>query len=263
MGTPTQNTRSSRGLGRALARCFAQRGHRVWLNGRTPEALELTTRELREQIGDRIVGATVADECAVDQVQALWAEACAGLGKVDCWINNAGVATQAVAPALELELSSLQRPIEVNLIGTLNCVHVVGRAMLERGGGTIYVMEGFGSDGKRTQIGLAAYGASKAGLRYLTRALREEWKGTGLRLGCISPGMVVTRLLLSPYGEAGPPPEVRRVFQLLADRPQTVAPFIVERVEAGRLDIVWLTTLRLLGRLLRSPFSRRDPLGSG
>jgi NAD(P)-dependent dehydrogenase (short-subunit alcohol dehydrogenase family) len=232
----------------------------VWLNGRSAEVLEACVEDLHTIHGDRIVGFSVADVREPADVESMWAEASLALGKVELWINNAGVAAERVAPALEVELGELRRPIEVNLLGTLNCLHIIGRHMAKQGGGSVYVMEGFGSDGKRTQEGLSAYGASKAGLRYLTRSLRKEWKGSSLRLGRISPGMVVTRLLLGPYGAAGPPPDVRKVFDLFADRPEIVAPFIAQQVEAGDLDVVWLTTSKLLGRILLSPFRKRDVL---
>jgi NAD(P)-dependent dehydrogenase (short-subunit alcohol dehydrogenase family) len=256
-------TGSWRGLGRGIARELAHLGHRVWLNGRHADALDASFGELEGEFGDRAAGRTIADIRVPAQIEALWTHAHEAMGGVDVWINNAGVATShPPGPALQAPLADLRAPIEINLLGTLNCLHIVGRRMQESGGGTVYVLEGFGSDGKRLQTGLAGYGASKAGLSYLMRALRAEWKDTPLRMGRISPGMVVTRLLLAPYGESGPPPEARRAFEIFADRVETVAPFIAQAVTRGELDIVWLTPMKILGRLALAPFRTRKVLES-
>jgi short-subunit dehydrogenase len=133
--------------------------------------------------------------------------------------------------------------------------------MLARGAGSIYNMEGLGSDGRKIQ-GLTLYGSTKYGLAYLTDALVEEVKDTPVIVGALRPGMVVTDLLTGQYHDR---PEAweraKGTFNLLADRVETVAPWLAEQVltnERNGARFKWLNPLRLAGRFLMAPLRQRN-----
>ena len=70
--------------------------------------------------------------------------------------------------------------------------------MLDQGYGSLYNMEGLGSDGRRVE-GLTLYGSTKYALRYFTDALVEEMRTTPVLVGALSPGMVITDLITGQY----------------------------------------------------------------
>jgi short-subunit dehydrogenase len=133
--------------------------------------------------------------------------------------------------------------------------------MLEQGFGALYNMEGLGSDGRRVK-GLTLYGATKRAVRYLTEGLVVEAKGTSVLVGRLSPGMVTTDFLLGRYDQSSEEWEkAKRMFNILADRAETVTPWLVGKVLANTkhgASFQWLTFPKILGRFLSAPFVTRD-----
>jgi NAD(P)-dependent dehydrogenase (short-subunit alcohol dehydrogenase family) len=125
--------------------------------------------------------------------------------------------------------------------------------MLKQGSGQIYMFEGFGSNGQ-LQKGITVYGSTKRALRYFTAAAANEFKDTPIIIGSISPGIVTTDLLLrsSKAGEENWE-KAKKVLNVLADRIETVTPWLVDQVlknEKNGAKIAWLTTTKVLGRLI-------------
>jgi NAD(P)-dependent dehydrogenase (short-subunit alcohol dehydrogenase family) len=119
----------------------------------------------------------------------------------------------------EIPAERIQAVVSTNLIGAMYGSKVALRGMLDQGFGGIYNMEGLGSDGRKVD-GLALYGTTKSGLRYLDESLARETKGTPVLMGALSPGMVVTDLVTKQY-ENRPPEDwesAKRIFNILADR---------------------------------------------
>jgi short-subunit dehydrogenase len=110
--------------------------------------------------------------------------------------------------------------------------------------------------------GMAIYGSTKRAVAYFTEALVKELEQTPVKLGAISPGMVATDLVLSHYdGRPQDLEKAKQALNLLGERVETVAPWIVERVlsnDKAGANIRYLTTRRLLRRLLSSKFRKRD-----
>jgi NAD(P)-dependent dehydrogenase (short-subunit alcohol dehydrogenase family) len=257
-------TGSTRGIGHGMADAFLTRGCSVTISGRTPTAVEEAVSALAcRHDADRILG-QACDVRDFDQVQALWDAAAQRFGQVDIWMNNAGVA-HGQTDFWDHASSKIRSVVETNMIGAMYGAKVALTGMLEQGFGSFYNMEGLGSDGRHVE-GLGLYGTTKHGLAYLTDALIEDTKGTGLIVGALRPGMVATDLLTGQY--EGRPEEwerARKVFDLLADRVETIAPWMVDKVLANTRTGVrfkWLTPWRLAGRFLSAPFRKRDVFGN-
>ncbi|UFS97726.1 SDR family oxidoreductase [Nocardia huaxiensis] len=249
-------TGGTRGLGLGMARALLARGHHVALCGLDRERVERTRAELSDHA---LVAVTDMTDRA--QVRQLWDAAVDRFGRVDVWINNAGV-SHARKPLWELPAEAARTVIETNLLGALNGAAVAIPAMADAGGGHVWNMEGLGSDG-RTVPGLAAYGASKRALTYLTRALAKEVPA-GVSVGLLSPGMVVTDLLTHGYTDPAELAKARKVFNILADRVDTVAPWLAERAVShtrNGAQVRWLTTPKVIGRFALAPVRRRDLFG--
>lgn len=253
-------TGGTRGIGRGLAQAFLERGACVALCGRSAEGVTRTVQELGESSdAQRVLGLT-GDVTRPEDMQRLFEESVRRFGGVDIWINNAGL----VLPQKPLEaqdFAALRELVDVNLYGTLVGSSVALRGMRAQGRGQIWNMEGLGSRDE-VQPGLAAYGATKRAVRYLNKALlRENAKGP-VQICTLSPGIVVTDLLVGDYdANAAEWQRARRVFNILGDRVETVTPWLVDRILATRRSgtrVAWLTTGKAMRRFLAAPFRKRD-----
>lgn len=253
-------TGSTRGIGRGLTEAFLKKGCAVTISGRSQKSVDDAVSQLAEEHGHERLMGQCCDVTELSQVEALWEAAGRRFGGVDIWINNAGIG-HGLQPMWELSPEVVQAVIETNVLGTANGVRVAMRGMMEQGYGQIFNMEGFGSNG-RTREGMSIYGTSKAAIHFLDQSLIEESEDTPVLVGSISPGMVMTDLILDRFEEDPQALErARRIFNILADRVEDVAPFIVDRVlenEKHGAMIVWLTRWRMIWRFLSAPFRERD-----
>lgn len=259
-------TGSTKGIGLGLAREFLVRGHDVMISSRTAQAVDDVVAELRARWPERNVAGRVCDVSDYGQVQNLWDRAAEQLGSVDIWVNNAGVETGADL-FWRQDRSTIAATVNTNLIGLMYCNQIAINGMYRQGGGKIFNMEGFGSSGM-VRPGVSVYGTTKYGVKYLTKALAAEMRGSPVKVCYLSPGIVITDLLV-------PPPEKRdqnwerskKILNLLADTVETVTPFLVDgmlAVNEGGEAVRWLTPRKVIGRKLASYFKKRDvftPLG--
>ncbi|MFI6866063.1 SDR family oxidoreductase [Nocardia sp. NPDC050406] len=249
-------TGGTRGIGLGMVRALLAGGHRVALCGTDAERVA----KVRADLGDNAV-VVVADVTDRAQLQYLWNEAVASFGTVDIWINNAGISHDR-KPLWELPVDAARAVIDINFMGVLNGSAVAIAGMAGASGGHVWNMEGLGSDG-RTVPGLATYGASKRAVTYLTKALAKEMPA-GVSVGLLSPGMVTTDLLTHGYADPAALAKARKVFDILADPVDTVAPWLAERAvhhTRNGAHVRWLTTPRIIGRFATAPFRRRNPFG--
>jgi NAD(P)-dependent dehydrogenase (short-subunit alcohol dehydrogenase family) len=253
-------TGSTRGIGYGLADSFLALGCAVTISGRTAAAVEEALAELAARHkADRVFGHP-CDVRDYQQVQALWDAARARLGEVDIWVNNAGIG-QPQVNFCELPADRIEAVVSTNLLGTMYGSKVALLGMLDQGFGAIYNVEGLGSGGPRVE-GTTVYASTKAALRYLDESLAEEVKGTPVLVGVLRPGMVVTDLVTSPY--EGRPEEwerAKRIFNIIADRVETVAPWLAQKMldnEKNGVTISWTSRWKIMGRFLTAPFRKRN-----
>jgi len=255
-------TGSTRGIGYGLADEFLKSECSVVICGRTSGSVDRAMRALSERHGADHVDGLPCDVINLAQVQALWDHAQRRFGRVDVWVNNAGIAHR-MSEIADLNGDVAAAVVSTNVTGTLYGSKVATAGMLRQGFGAIYNMEGLGSDGRRVR-GLAAYGASKRAVRYLSESLVSELAGTPVLVGSLSPGMVATDMLSSEQmPEGGTSERSRRVMNLLTDRVETVTPWLVRRMldnQKHGVRIVWLTTTKVMWRFATAPFVRRHIL---
>jgi NAD(P)-dependent dehydrogenase (short-subunit alcohol dehydrogenase family) len=252
-------TGSTRGIGLGLARAFRARGHNLVISSRGKAAVDRAVAELDAAPGPgRLVGIAcdVGDRASV---QALWDGSNASLGSVDIWINNAGL-TGPKRDVLALDDADIAPVFAANLWGTIYGTQIPLAGMMRQGAGKIFNFEGFGSDGM-TAPGLSIYGMTKRAVTYFTKSVNKEIKGSPVLLGTISPGIVITDLLDESRDEDPAKWEkTKRMYNILADRVETVAPFIADRVLAADKPgtaIRWLTTGKAARRFLLQTLVKR------
>jgi len=208
--TTTIITGASQGLGRALARLFASRGHRLILNARRPEPLY----ELARELGAVAVPGDVSE--IAEEIAA------AAAGEAGILINNASELGPLPMPKLEdYPWDALMRVFRVNVVAPLHLAQLVLPGMKARGSGVIVNIT---SDaGVNAYPGWGGYGASKAALEHASRTLAVELEGTGVRVYAVDPGDMNTEMHRLAIPDAD-------VTQLA--RPEDVAPSIAELVAA-------------------------------
>ena len=253
-------TGSTRGIGFGLARSFLELGQSVVVSGRTAETVESVRAALAKTYGEDRVAGIPCDVTECGAVQALWERAVDAFGSIDIWINNAGISHPQVSP-WEQTIDRTKAIIDTNILGTLYGARVAMNGMTVQGHGAIYNLEGLGSAGRHVP-GTSLYGTTKAAIRYFTDALVLEAKGSLVIIGAISPGMVITDLIMDGLDRDAPDwPRAKRIFSILADRVETVTPWIAQRVLANTksgVRINWLTPMKSTSRFLLAPFRHRE-----
>lgn len=251
-------TGSTRGIGFGLARCFLEKNCSVVLNGSSPES----TRKAMERLGNfrhRAIGVP-ADISTMEGIAFLYEEARQHFGRVDIWINNAGI-SHDMHNAWKLDHEEIRRVLDTNLRGTIYGTIIPFRKMQQQGSGRIFNMEGLGSDGFMLD-GLTVYGTTKSALTYFTRSFAHEARGSSVMVGTISPGMVVTDMLVRTVSDGSPESlKKKKFFNIVADDVETVSAFLCNRMlSSSGLSprIRWLTRSKMIGRFLISPFRKRD-----
>ena len=216
-----------RGIGRAAALMFAERGYAVAAcyekNGAAADALSAALRETG--VPFLVSRADVSDASAVG---AFVAAASRLTGKVDVLVNNAGISSFGLFQ--ELKEDAFDRLFAVNCKGAYLAAREVLPGMISRREGSIVnVSSVWGITGASCE---AAYSASKAWLIGLTRALAKEAGPSGVRVNCACPGVIDTdmnahlgaadRAALAeetPLGRIGTPEDAARTIVYLAEEP--------------------------------------------
>lgn len=250
-------TGSTKGVGLAMAREFRRRGLRVVVCGRTQEAVDEAVAALGG--GPDVVG-RATDVTDRAQLQDLWDLAMKEFGRVDIWINNAGVA-HTTEPIVDTEEKDVRTMVATNMLGTIFGSQVAARGFLAQGGGRLFNVLGGGSDG-RIRPGMGVYSATKRGLDLFTRALTKETKESGILVGQIRPGILISDGWLREAARA--PEQVssqRRMLNILADHVDDVAPYLVKEVLAADrtgAEISWLTTGRIMKRFMTPGYATKN-----
>jgi 3-oxoacyl-[acyl-carrier protein] reductase len=174
-------TGSSGGLGLAIAEAFHQQDAAVVINSRDGARAEAVAARL----GERAI-AFEADVRDPERVEAMAVAAVERFGRLDVWVNNAGV--NAVGPAAEMDVEDWRRVIDTNLNGCFYGSRAAARHMLRQKSGVIIQIGSiFGEVGLPTR---APYTTAKHGLVGMTKALAGEWASDNVRVVCLEPGYI-------------------------------------------------------------------------
>jgi NAD(P)-dependent dehydrogenase (short-subunit alcohol dehydrogenase family) len=220
-------TGASRGIGRAIARIFAEAGDRVAVHhGRSRGDAEEVARTLPGD-GHVVVRADMADPEAVRTAVDRAAEQ---LGRLDVLVNNAGVFL--AHPPLDTSYSQWQeawsRTLGTNLVGAANATYCAIPHLVAAGGGAVVNVSSRGAF--RGEPDNPAYGASKAGLNAFGQSMALVLAPHDIRVATVAPGFVQTEMAReildgpggdavrgqSPFGRVAEPEEVASAVFWLA-----------------------------------------------
>ncbi|HLM68387.1 MAG TPA: SDR family oxidoreductase, partial [Longimicrobium sp.] len=197
---------ASAGIGAACARAFAREGARLVLAARRTERLEALAGELRAAHGTEchLIALDVRDAEAVAEalrgLPAEWAE-------VDVLVNNAGLG-RGMDKLHEGTPADWDEMIDTNVKGLLYTTRALVPGMVERGRGHIVNLGSVA--GHEVYPGGAVYCATKHAVDAITRGLRMDLLGTGVRVSTVDPGMVETEFSVNRF--RGDEERARRVY---------------------------------------------------
>jgi NAD(P)-dependent dehydrogenase (short-subunit alcohol dehydrogenase family) len=175
-------TGASRGLGAGMAHELARRGLRLGLCARTRCALPNGGTVLAERLD-------VADG---DAVEAFASRVVDRFGRIDLWINNAGL-LEPIGPLRDLDGAAFRRLLDVNVLGVFHGTRAFARHVRAREGEGVLVNISSGA-AQSPYAGWSAYCASKAAVERLTECVQLEEAEAGLRAYAIAPGIVDTEM---------------------------------------------------------------------
>lgn len=213
-------TGGGRGIGRGIARRFAQEGASLVLAQRDPESGERTCHEI-QAAGGRVIFVQT-DVSGREAVEQLVEKTLRQFGALDILVNNAAI-TGENGPFLEVSQETWDRVLRVNLTGVFMCSQAAARVMARAAGGTIINISS--TNGLVPQPRCCAYGAAKGGVEILTRSMAIDLAAYNIRVNVIAPGPIQSRLPddepprqteSTLLGRTGLPSEVAAVAVFLA-----------------------------------------------
>ena len=258
-------TGSSRGLGFETAKCFRRYGWNVMLNGVNGQRLRSAVKELKRIKGRGSVAGFRASAASADELRALAGYAKKQFGRVDIWINNAGI-NQPMKALWELSSDEINALIDTDLRGAVIGSKIAVELMsAQPRGGFIYNTEGYGCNGEMMS-GLNMYGTCKRGASHFTIALAKELeeRHSMVRAGRLSPGMMATDFLTGAMGgeqKIELPEKTKKFYNIMADYPDVVGEFLVKNMIRNRKNnahINWLTRRKVAARFMTAGFRKRD-----
>jgi len=213
-------TGGARGIGRAIAQRCAEAGMRVAIGDLDPELARAAAAGLGG--GHLAAGLDITSRAEfaafIDRTETQ-------LGALDVLINNAGVFTAGSYADEPDEIT--ERVVLTNLLGTMAGTKIALQRMLLQGHGHIVNISSIGA--VLPSGGAVSYSAAKAGVLGMSRALRDELAGTGIKVTVVMPGTIATEMT-APL--APPPPGTPKPLA-----PSAAADAIVQALRTGRREL--------------------------
>jgi 7-alpha-hydroxysteroid dehydrogenase len=242
-------TGGGRGIGEGLALGLAEAGADVVVAARRTAEVEAVAERVRA-LGRRALAVT-CDVMEIGQVQDLARAAHDEMGRLDCWVSNAGGADDRV-PRTFLEMPERQWDFQLNL--NLKAVwtgaQAAARIMADQGGGTIINISSVAAGRASPYNG--PYAVAKSGVDNLTQTLAAELAALGIRVNGVAPGPIPTEVFLEFMKlEEKDIPQLGERFQIPLGRvgsPEDIAPAVVYLASDAS---AWMTgqTIRICGGL--------------
>ncbi len=222
-------TGGSKGLGKAMARGFAEAGADIVISSRHEDELASAAREIAEGTRAR-VAYFVADLSARASTEALAKSALGAFGRIDILVNNAG--SNNPKPVEQMSDDDWDKLVELNLSSCMVLTRALVGPMKERGWGRVINVASI--LGITSAAGRSAYSATKTGLLGLTRANAGDMADSGVTVNAIAPGPFLTDLPKSVLNEAQRAEFAKRTMLLRWGNPEElVGPALLLASDAG------------------------------
>ena len=216
-------TGAARGIGKAVALCFAENGANIAF---TDLSIDENGRKTEEEIlafGVRCK-AYASNAADFQQTQEVVEKIMGDFGRIDILVNNAGITWDGLM--LKMEEKQWDMVININLKSAFNFIHAVTPVMMRQRSGSIINMSSV--VGVHGNAGQANYSASKAGMIGLAKSVALELGARGVRANAIAPGFIITDMTAKlpeavkeewnkkiPLRRGGTPEEIAKVALFL------------------------------------------------
>lgn len=216
-------TGASRGIGKSIALTLADAGANIIATATNEKLLGEVVGEIQKK-GAKAIFVRI-DVSKYDEVEKAVERGTQEFGSIDILVNNAGVTRDNIA--IRLKTEDWENVLNVNLIGTFNCIKAASKYMLRQKAGRIINISSisgiFGNPGQ------ANYAASKAGVIALTKVVARELASRNIIVNCIAPGFIETDMMQSmeekarnaavekiPLGRLGKPQDIANAVLFLS-----------------------------------------------
>ena len=179
-------TGGGRGIGKAIALGLAGAGAKVVVCSRTSKEIEEAAGEI-SHLGGKALPLTV-DLTVEEQLENLVDTTAKEFGRIDILVNNA--ARSFLRSLLDLREDGWDKVFNTNVKAVWLLSRLVARKMMEQKSGKIINITTVGAE--KAELGMAAYGCSKAALKMLTRCMAREWAQYGINVNAVGPGLTRT-----------------------------------------------------------------------
>lgn len=255
-------TGSTRGLGFAIAKAFVREGAHVVVSSRSAKAVDDAVAMLGPDLAEGVVG----DVARKEDHEALLSAALERFGRLDVWVNNAGL-SGIYGPTPAIPDEDFLRVLDTNVRGVYFGSTVASRHFLAGGGGKLINILGRGERGPVPNQN--AYASSKTWVRSFTLALARETQGHGIGVFAFNPGLMLTDLVGEVRAVRGFEARMRpftTVLRLWGEDPAVPAETVVELASSatdGKTGLTrsMLTPRRMLAGVVRDLVRRlrREP----
>lgn len=183
-------TGGSRGLGLGIARAYAQAGAQVAIASRSKKSIDEAVQLIQSE-GGQVTGIT-ADVSDLNEINQLAEHAISQFGKMDIWVNNAGIAGPYGA-TMGFDPEDFTKVVKTNILGVYFGSRTAMNYFIAQGSGKLINILGHGYN--RPLPWQNSYGSSKTWIRNFTKALALETKESNVSVFAFNPGLVLTELL--------------------------------------------------------------------
>ena len=255
-------TGSARGFGYSMAKFFYENNNHIVICDINEKELENARNNLSKIKSNGNIYSYKVDVTNEEDIINMINDLKDKVESIDILINNAGV-NQPMKNIWELDSKVIDRLIDIDLKGTILCSKILLPIFIKQGQGAIYNVEGYGSN-NATMPGLSIYGTAKRGVTYFTEALAKEIKDTGVIVGKITPGIMITNFIGTSLGDGEKielDEKTKNIYNILGDRPETIAKFMVDKIEnntKNNVKFTWLTTGRAFARFIKATFGIKN-----
>lgn len=233
-------TGASGGIGKAIAKKFAEAGAKVALND-IPSQEESLKKVLAESGSLLNVRYFLADISKLEEVEKMVSDIQKEFGRLDILVNNAGITQDRTLAKMTKE--EWQKVIDVDLTGVFNCSKAALSLLIQNQGKIINISSVIG---QRGNFGQTNYAAAKAGIIGFTKSLSKEVGRFGVTVNAIAPGFIETRLTenlpeemkdsikkLTSLGRFGQPEDVADLVFFLASKEANFITGAVVNIDGG------------------------------
>lgn len=218
-------TGSTRGIGWATAKLFAQNGCQIVLNGRSnQELLDKRVSELKKEFGVEVIG-ILADFGDFKQIADCYQQIFKQFKQLDIVVNNAGIMEDALLGMISEKM--MNQTFNINAMGVLYSIQGAARIMSRKHQGSIInVSSIIGTNGNTGQL---VYSSTKAAVIGATKSASKELAPKNIRVNCVAPGFIQTDMTHSlpedkfqervssiKMGRIGQPEDIAKTILFLA-----------------------------------------------